>query len=809
MGLRGAGLIVEYNRLDRIDVIHNATSHVIRTYELSYDPAGGAGGRSRLSSIQECSDGDCLPATTFQWVNGTNGWLAEASAGATFPAPSSTIVMDFDNDGQEDILYPSSATSGAGTWMVLRGSNSGYLAPFNTTAPNWNHANAQVIEWDGDGAADLLVPCSNGTTWCVFWQRTGVAPNLTFVSTPLNTNIAIVQPGTSVASEWLAVDVTGDGRSDLVRLNKPAPPTLHGIALRIRDGSGFLPEVVAGTFNLDWVRIVDGFASQIAAKKNSAHRRMDFDGDGREDFYAYIESEGIPERYALILRSYDPLSTPNYIEAIQSLVLSPKGTHTPIWPGDFNGDGLTDLAYPLSSNPSVQPWRIAYGDGYGVTPVFGQGPNLTLEQVQFAMAADLDADGMTDLLIKSTTSANLLYARSFGSTFGPLVDTGISAASTASSMIVTDVNGDGLHDLARADSSASNTWKVRLHQGVAPDLLDRVTDGIGNHVDFDYRSTGTDDPFYTPGSAQVYPNRHFRGPMTLVERYTANDGIGGTYTVRFEYEGSVLHMKGRGFQGFSKRKVYDSRHDSVLHETFSTTFPHNGRVVQEELTADGEQVYIKTATFSAHPYGSGFATRYFPYTGSETLDQYGDSGNVIKTTTTTNTVDVWGTTTEQSVLIEEVSGGLNPGATHLMRVVHPTVTNNQTSWCLRKPTQTQQINSHTLPGGAQVTRTTNSSWNTTLCRLTSTVVEPGDPKWQVTTAYAYDSYGNLDTVTVTPATGQGQLARVTDFNWDATGRFPLTITNPLSHSYDFRMGSRARPAHQDHDAQPAHAGVRV
>jgi hypothetical protein len=231
-GTAGAGLIVEFKRLDRIDVIHDATSHVIRTYELSYDPAGGAGGRSRLSSVQECSAGDCLPATTFQWVNGTGGWFAETSAGATFPAPGSTIVMDFDNDGQEDILYPSSAASGGGTWMVLRGSNGGYLPPFNTTAPNWNHANAQVIEWDGDGAADLLVPCSNGTTWCVFYQRTGVAPNVTFVSTPLNTNIAIAQPGTTSPNEWLAVDVDGDGRSDLVRTNKAPTGTPQSMALR-------------------------------------------------------------------------------------------------------------------------------------------------------------------------------------------------------------------------------------------------------------------------------------------------------------------------------------------------------------------------------------------------------------------------------------------------------------------------------------------------------------------------------------------------------------------------------------------------
>lgn len=372
----------------------------------------------------------------------------------------------------------------------------------------------------------------------------------------------------------------------------------------------------------------------------------------------------------------------------------------------------------------------------------------------------MDADGRSDVLGSNPDySPNWLLSRSLGDALGDLVDTGIAAP--YGSTFVVDVNGDGLQDLVKVvyAGGPGPEWRVRLHNGVVPDLLDQVTDGFGNFVDFDYRSTGRDDPFYTPNTVTpTYPARNHNRPMILVERYTANDGVGGTYMVRFEYKGGVINLQGRGFQGFSERKVFDSRDNRVLHETLSTIFPHNGRVLQEQLTIAGEQVHVRNATHSSHVYGSGFATRHFPYTSTETLDQYGDSGNVIKRTTTANTVDVWGTTTEQELLIEEISGGLNPGATYTVRTLHPLVTNDSTNWCLGKPTQTQQINSHTLPGGGQVTRTTNLSWDATLCRLMSTVVEPGDPKWQVTTTYAYDNFGNVDTVTITPATGQGQTA---------------------------------------------------
>lgn len=291
------GVTVESKRLARIDVVHTATDEAVRTYQLTYETNGGAGSRARLSSLQECSAGDCLAATQFEWVNGTASWGAEIAMGALNPALYSTLVMDFDNDGQDDILYPSTAASGAGTWLVMRGSNTGLQAPVNTTAPNWNHSAAQVMEWDGDGLPDVLVPCSNGTTWCVFYQRTGVAPNRVFASVPLDIGIVIAQQPNLTPAHWLAADVDGDGRSDLVRSGY-AGGAGH-IGVRIRSGSGFQPEIiahVAGGITLGT------FGSLISAKRRSASR-IDFDGDGREDFYIYgntAQEDGIA-----IFRAYD------------------------------------------------------------------------------------------------------------------------------------------------------------------------------------------------------------------------------------------------------------------------------------------------------------------------------------------------------------------------------------------------------------------------------------------------------------------------------------------------------------------------
>src|SRR5690606_4495334 len=50
-----------------------AGAALVRDYRLAYG-ASPAGGRSRLTSLTECDGaGDCFPATTFTWADGTAG----------------------------------------------------------------------------------------------------------------------------------------------------------------------------------------------------------------------------------------------------------------------------------------------------------------------------------------------------------------------------------------------------------------------------------------------------------------------------------------------------------------------------------------------------------------------------------------------------------------------------------------------------------------------------------------------------------------------------------------------------------------
>lgn len=757
----GTGVIVELKRLDRIDVIHNASSQVVRKYEVTFEAPGGTGGRSRIASIQECADGDCLAPLTLQWVNGTPNWAAEIATAVAIP--TTALVADFDNDGQEDILYSSTTTSGTGKWFVMRGANSGYLTPLDTGAANWNFANAQVIEWDGDGTSDLLVPCSNGTTWCVYYQKVGTAPNKTFATTPFDTGVLISAGGTSNGpNDWLGVDVDGDGLSDLVRIDRT--PGQQQLRSRLRDsrpgGLVFFPE----QFMFGNVTLIVDFSELLAAKRLSSVRRIDSDGDGVEDFY--FETQGAAGT-----------TTHVYYSSGRGTTSFSNPASAFIYPGDFNGDGLTDLAFADTN------WIVKLSRGGGFAQLVGpSAANLTR-----ALMADYDSDGRSDIVMTTTTSATWLYSRGTGAGFGALTDTGLSVGSTAGAT-VTDVNGDGLHDLAAVNPGGGNTWKFRLHNGVQPDLLDRVTDGYGNLVDFEYRSTSIDSFYSALVGILTYPSRPHNGPMTLVQAFNASYGVGGNYTVSYTYSTGGINLQGRGFLGFRQRTGFDTRDQRTTSEAYLLSFPYVGMQNIEFVNTPGRQIYTVARSTAQLAYGSQWQERYFAYVGQTIEDRYdyiGSANQAVVRTTTDVTVDAWGTPTDTTTTTLELSSGLSTGATHTQRIWHSIVTNDQSNWCLGKPAETRSINSHSQTGGTQITRITTQSWDAVNCRPSGGVVEPGDPNWQVTTTYGYDGRGNLASVTVTPAAGHGQNPRTTTMNWGSTGRFPLTFTNPKGHQTTF------------------------
>jgi hypothetical protein len=123
--------------------------------------------------------------------------------------------------------------------------------------------------------------------------------------------------------------------------------------------------------------------------------------------------------------------------------------------GDFNGDGIPDLAIVNDFGNSVNVW-LGNGDGTFQAPISSPAP-----RGQSIVAADFNADGNLDLAIADGSHLYVLMGNGDGS-FQTQVS--YDAGATPKAVVSGDFNGDGVPDLA-AVSFTDGTVEVLLGIG--------------------------------------------------------------------------------------------------------------------------------------------------------------------------------------------------------------------------------------------------------------------------------------------------------------------------------------------------------
>jgi RHS repeat-associated protein len=757
----GGGPANEFKRLERIEVQHN--SSIVRQYLFAYTGSFGASGRSRLASVQECAvtTGDCFPATQFTWTNSSASMGSELNPGQAVPSGQFTWHMiDIDADGRDDLVYVSHATSGSGTWRIRKGNSAGgFDTEINTGITNTNYIQAQSLEWDGDGRLDLMVPYASNR-WHI------LRSNGSGFDTPFDTGITV-----AAGDVTRALDVSGDGRDDLVRLTSSGQARVW---VRYRGATNF--DASETSLWLAWspnVTFFTGFSTRPHYfKYRSRIRRAHFDGDSREDFIAIL-NEFDPES-GTNTRYYAGFSGGVFMGALE---FSPDLGGNHLW-ADINGDGLTDILWVTIAG------QVRHVLGYNIGLATVNGPSTSGYVASHGVISDYDGDGRDDLAIPYSVGSALHWMRSTGTGIASGVSTGI----TWSNQIYASANldGDYYNDLTYLSSTS---FLYRVHATSPSDLLDTATDAFGVAADFNYVPM-TDATVYTKGTGTTYPLSDFPGPRLLVKQLTATDGTGegSTYTLSFNYAGAREHLQGRGFAGFASRIVTDGRagYNVKTEEDYRQDFPYVGLPAAMRLKqSSGTLMREVINSWNALSYSSGTSARSFPYLGTSQSKLYELGGTYNGThfatvTTTVAAIDsTSGTVTDATATTTEIATGLNPASSKSERIYHSSILNDTTNWCLGRPQTTQLINSHSLTMGATITRTVGRTWDGLMCRPTQEQLEPGDSNWQVTVGLGYDSFGNINSQSVT---GIGMSTRTTTMNFGARGQFPETLTNALSQS---------------------------
>jgi len=743
-----AGLpLRQVTRLVRVDVSHAGS--LVKRYELGFEPSLSVAGRSRLSTIRECGReaAACLAPTRLQWQDGTEGLGAEQAlswslgGAAWIEEGKRWWVGDVNGDGIDDLVWSGGTSSTLRYRLGQRSGSFGAETDTGIAAPN---GAGVPLDYDGDGMGDVLMISAAGR-----WQV--VRGTTKGLGAPLDTGIA------ANAIDYRGVDLDGNGLSDLA-WSENGGTSGNGLVVRVRynhPGEGFS----ASPVTLYEQGIEAGYAwAEGGNFLGRPGRRIDLDGDGREDLL-------MNEEYSIARIAADERMSEAFDSSFAGGV-----------PADVNGDGCTDFAYPHY----LGHWRVRLS-GCGVASSTGvelAGPRYEVVRYS-AQAIDWNGDGKDDLLYADSGST-WKVVRSTGESLLPMLDSGL-AHGAPTTTAVGDIDGDGLDDLVTRSGTRAG---YRRHAGVAPDLLLSATDGFGVTARFRYAPL-TQAGVHARGGGATYPQQDLQDARQVVTSLSVSDGsgTGSLSETTYRYRGLRRELTGRGDAGFQGRTATPADAAGlVVEESYQQEFPYLGLGVRQlERRQDGAVVRDTTQSWKAIVLGSGEATRRLPYLAlrSERLFEPGGTSASRPYRTTDWTVSAIdpasGVATDRSVVVTEGDGGSHPGARRTERLRLTSLLNDTANWCLGRPQFLRLSAAHGLPGGAELAREKSFSWDGAACRLVGATSHPGDPSLQVQVTVEHDRFGNLSRATVA---GTGMAARVTTVDWGASGRFPVRVVQP-------------------------------
>jgi RHS repeat-associated protein len=755
------------NLLSSISIEYTGTT--VKKYSLSYQQSPTTG-RDELTQVQECADAaqtNCLAPTAITYQNGSAGVSGTSSTSNLGGATSWYLAgYDLNRDGYKDLVYQLGTT-----WYVAFGSATGYGNPIDTGISTSSYLRGKATTLVGDllgSGTDGLLANDGGTWYYYTWNGSS------FVG--VSTGV----PYDAAASAFALADTNGDGLPDLVSLDLNVGGTSANVYVRLNTSSG--ATVGFGGANTAWtspptpgMTVSNGSLRGADYQHAVPVRRIDFDGDGREDLVVQVQW-------------YD---SADKIHASNAYQLLSQGT-------TFSGVYYQNpSAYYLNWNDDACTDFIGGGSLYLSTCNGQPGSTITLGETPVAVI-NWDGSGREDFLYDS---GGYLYVQpSTGDGLGTPFSTGIAYNASATYMGA-DINGDGLDDLLTWVSGGSTlTYNLHNSGGQPPDLLNSVTDGYGNFEKPTYISVvqGVNSTYFEWNDAQ-YPYEDYLGPMYIVDQTTFSDPSSlsnGTYQVSYYYSGAWTNLQGRGFAGFGNFQTHDGRNGIWTTYGYGRAFPYTGipsGVVATQNNTPQETIFNRSFALSDMTLsGTQYEERHFPYVSSWTESDYevggAKNGQLVTAKTGSLSYDGYGNLTSSSQTVTDEDGGSPYVGDSWTETVTNTPDVNTGSWCLSLLSESQ-ISYSASDGSPPVTRTRQYTPDTTHCWYTGITTEPSSNTYEVAESLGYDSFGNIDSDTIT---GIGMAARPTTANWGATGQFPMSMTDPAGattqFNYDFGHG---------------------
>ncbi len=472
--------------------------------------AGGAADPTgSVSFVDATNSNSPLGSALLSSAVPTLGFLFAGTSGpATSSANNQAIAVgDFNNDGNLD--YVVASLNSAIATIMLGSGNGTFTAVTTGGAPysvNPNPEGAVVADFNGDGNLDIAFANSAGNGVTI------LLGNGDGTFTPA------ANPAVSFAAAITVGDFNGDGIPDLAVSNNGS-----GYAVTILLGNG------DGTFNV---------GANVSVPQWSLNPQgivaMDFNGDGKTDLAVTSANGNSPSNYvvSILLGNGDGTFT-------QGQTYNTGQGDQSIAGGDFNGDGIPDLAIANYYDHTV---TILLGNGDGTftpvpppLPATGDGP--------FAIVAgDFNNDGLLDLATANfhDNTVTILLGNGDGTFTG--ASSALATGGGPDGLVAGDFNGDGLLDVVTANyqvatqsilQQASSSTTVTISGVTAPgtDSVFASYSGDGNYSS-SQSSTVAIDSILLAAQTITFPNpgaQTYGTPLTL-SAYSSS-GLPVSFTV--------------------------------------------------------------------------------------------------------------------------------------------------------------------------------------------------------------------------------------------------------------------------------------
>ena len=232
------------------------------------------------------------------------------------------------------------------------------------------------------------------------------------------------------------IDFNADGYNDVLFWYH-APLVNSGLGLMLNDGEGNL---IAGSdyINLDAGSYANYSTSQFFPESGVGVLMLQPDQD----------------RFTLFVAQADGISGPvnDWVRPGE-----PAGST----PADFDNDGNMDFLITFNASDEVTPYRNA-GNG-----TFTELPSVEMNSPQAISSGDFNGDGLDDIAVLSPPNSQLQVLMNSGSGFTPQPEPILLGAHTSSDgeVVISDINADGYNDILTYFSDSQTIYVLINNQG--------------------------------------------------------------------------------------------------------------------------------------------------------------------------------------------------------------------------------------------------------------------------------------------------------------------------------------------------------